>query len=130
MSRGNTISVSRDYEMAIFTKEKAYLVSISDWEYLKKKISCIDDKANPYHTVGSILLGISGSALISAITYNIIDNNESSIRLIICLAICLITLISGILSLCFARSQRKNIKSKAIDVLEQMGNIENRFNVG
>ncbi|MBI1924438.1 hypothetical protein HYR99_09320 [Candidatus Poribacteria bacterium] len=113
------IPVSQKYKMLIPVEEDAYMIPISDWNNLHEKIKRIDSTTGLlFHTIGSVLLGVAGSALVGALT----SQNQ-----IPCWAIFAVSLISGLLSLYFASQQRKlDIYSKD-DILKEIHRIERRY---
>jgi len=129
MSDEPTFKMTQDYELVRPLKKRAYPILIEEWEHLKDKIRGICDNANLFHTVGSVLLGVSGSALIAALTLNIPTNTDGTTPMPIVLSwlICAGALICGALSLFFGHHQRKVQNSTASDVVEHMELIENRY---
>lgn len=124
-----TFKMSQDYELIPPKKKRAYPILVEEWEHLKKKIGNIRDDANLYHTVGSILLGIAGSAFVTALTLDLPKVNEDQIALPIIIAwfIFLSSLICGGLSLFFGHNQRQVQKASATEVIQQMSLIEKRY---
>ena len=120
--------MSQDYELLSPQKKRAYPILIEEWEHLKVKISSIQDNANMYHTIGSTLIGVAGSALVTALTLNPLgESNTASLPTIISWCIFVSSSICGGLSLFFGRSQRKVQNSTTNDVVEQMKIIEKRY---
>ena len=71
MSGGNNFKMSQDYEIAQPKKKMAYPILVEEWDFLIGKIESISDDENIYHTIGSIFLGVAGSALIAALTLDL-----------------------------------------------------------
>ncbi len=131
MSDEPSFKMSQDYELITPKKKSAYPILVEEWVHLKTKIKLISDNANLYHTVGSIFLGVSGSALVAALTLNIPDASEGVIAMPIILSwfIFISASICGVLSLVFGSKQRKVQASSADDVIQHMDLIEKRYEV-
>lgn len=114
---------SQDYELIPPQKQRSYPISTYEWTIIKKKIAEVSDSANLWQTIGSILIGVSLSALTTAI----INDFKSEKSLWTCWAIFFVTGISGILSIYFGRTQRKTQNKTKADVLDFMAIIEERF---
>jgi len=129
MANEPSFKMSQDYELVPPQKKRAYPIPIEEWEHLKKKIHNISDNANIYHTIGSALIGVAGSALVAALTLDIPlgDNSSTPMPILISWFIFVSTLICGGLSIIFGRTQRKVQNSNTNDVIEQMKLIERRY---
>lgn len=129
MSEGPEFKISQDYEIVPLQKKRAYLILVEEWEYLKSKIRQVHDNANLYHTIGSVLLGISGSALVAALTLRVPSDIEVRIAIETQVAwlIFIATLICGCLSLYFGKSQRKIQNANTEDIINHMRLIEKRY---
>ena len=114
-----SFEISKEFEIIVPEKEKAYPISILDWEKLKTKVKRLSNESNIFHTVGTTLLGFAGSALIGAVT---IGNNYQ-----ICWFLFWGTFIIGIMALYFSRQQNKVRIIFKEDVLSDMDFIEKRF---
>jgi hypothetical protein len=123
--------MSQDYELIAPQKKRAYPILVEEWLHLKDKISAITDDANLYHTIGSILLGVAGSALVAALTLDLPKSEQGTMAmpLIIAWFICVTTVICGGLSLLFGGKQREIQSSSTQDVIQQMELIEKRYEV-
>jgi hypothetical protein len=131
MSTVPSFKMSQDYELVAPQKKRAYPILVEEWLHLKDKISAITDDANLYHTIGSILLGVAGSALVAALTLDL-PNSElgtTAMPLIIAWFIFATAIICGALSLWFGWKQREIQSSSTQDVLQQMELIEKRYAV-
>jgi hypothetical protein len=126
MTNEKPFSISHDLEIIPPKKEKVYLIPQSDWTFLRSKIDRIHSGDLFYHTIGSISLGISGSALIAWFT---IPNNITNIyqTSLLLLTIFFFTLFIGALSLLFAYQKRVIVASSKSDVLEEMDRLKNRY---
>ncbi|MDR3544066.1 MAG: hypothetical protein P4L69_24385 [Desulfosporosinus sp.] len=104
---------------------------IDEWDYLKTKVGQIKDNANFYHTIGSILLGAAGSAVITALTtdYKKTADGSAPTFQVIAWALVMVFLICGILSLFFGRTQRKVENVMVRDVVQQMELMEQKYKV-
>lgn len=129
MSVEPSFKISQDYELIPPQKKRAYPILVEEWEYLKKKILAIRDDANMYHTIGSILLGVAGSALVAALTLEFPKGQEGQIPMSIVISwfIFASSLICGCLSLFFGSKQRQIQKASASEVIQQMSLIEQRY---
>ncbi|WPJ95405.1 hypothetical protein SH580_18455 [Coraliomargarita algicola] len=129
MSDDPTFKMSQDYELVRPLKKRAYPILIEEWEHLKGKINSICDNANLFHTAGSVLLGISGSALVAALTLNLpaLPNGETPMPIVLSWLIVVSALVCGCLALFFGHHQRKVQNSTAEDVVEHMELIEKRY---
>jgi len=119
--------ISHDYEILPPEKEKAYPIPMSDWEYLKKKLRAIQSTVPLFHTVGTVLLSVAGSALLAAISLPRVESQIGSSTISICWVIFIATLISGLLSMYFASQQRKVVSASKDDVLDEMERMEHRY---
>ena len=121
MTNEPSFKMSQDYELIPPQKKRAYPILIEEWEHLKKKIRSISDNANIYHTIGSALIGVAGSALVMALTLNIPpgDNSSTPMPILISWFIFVSALICGGLSIFFGKTQRKVQNSNTNDVIEQ-----------
>jgi len=129
MTNEASFKMSQDYELVPLQKKRAYPILIEEWEHLKKKIHSISDNANIYHTIGSALIGVAGSAFVVALTFDTQPEDNSSIptSILISWFIFVSALICGGLSLFFGKTQRKVQNSNTNDVIEQMKLIEKRY---
>jgi hypothetical protein len=123
--------MSQDYELVAPQKKRAYPILVEEWQHIKNKIASITDDANIYHTIGSILLGISGSSLVAALTLDLPKSVEGAMAmpLVIAWFICVSAAICGGLSLLFGGKQRDIQNSSTQDVIQQMNLIEKRYEV-
>jgi hypothetical protein len=117
---------SHDLEIMPPKKEKAYLITKSDWEFLRNKINKIHSGDLLYHTIGSIFLGIAGSALLIIFTLpKDIDKLGYSPALI--WVIFIAGLIIGLLSLYFAHQKRKLVAVSKEDIIEELDRLKARY---
>jgi hypothetical protein len=95
---------------------------------LKKKVEHIKLSEPIFHTVGSVLLGVAGTALFAALTLPEAMTQVGSYNThLVCWAIFLTTLISGVLSLYFGHQQRKVVTNSKDDVLDEMKRLEHKY---
>jgi dolichyl-phosphate-mannose--protein O-mannosyl transferase len=126
----DNFQVTQKFELISHEPGKAYPISVKEWVYLKEQIARIEERANVWHTIGSILLGAAGSALLNALTATFPApsvGSSFSIPEVINWAFFFTTGICGALSFCFGRSHSKFQKELAQDVVKQMALIEGRF---
>lgn len=123
-----SFTVSQNLKVKAPKESHAYVVSTIEWNYLKEKVSQVKGVSGFYHTVGSVLLGATASAVVAAISTDIcLPSEESCTKDIVVWAFSAVTFICGLLSLHFGHAQ-KSLKSISLDaVIEQMEAIENRY---
>lgn len=126
-----SFKMSQDYELIPPKKKRAYPILVEEWEYLKARILAIRDDANLYHTLGSVLLGVSGSALVAAVTLDLPRSSGGQLAMPVIFAWFMFasSLICGGLSLFFGKAQRQVERASASEVVQQMGLIEKRYEV-
>lgn len=122
------LQVSQQYQINQPAVEQACLVPEQDWAWLKKRVGRIQTGSLAFHTTGSILLGIAGSAFIAAITVPKPDDKiEGFAVTLTCWSVLGLCLISGLLALYFASQQRKERETTKDEVLEDFGRLEARY---
>lgn len=125
----NEFKISQDFELLLPQKQKAYPISKDEWIFLKEKIRKIKDSSNIYHTLGSVLLGVTGSAFLGYLTYDKPNpvTIEYNTRIIITVGIIIVSLACGSCFYVFGGKQRnlQNISSE--EVVNQMELIEKRY---
>lgn len=124
--------VSQDYEIIPPQKKKAYIILVEEWSYIKTLVASIKDSTGLWHTIGSLLLGISGSGLLSAFTLDIpVPDNDK--RMPMPILISWFAFVSaggiGLLSFYFAYARRSDQTHTAENAIQQMELIENRFKI-
>ncbi|EPJ7186863.1 hypothetical protein N1Z88_003638 [Citrobacter amalonaticus] len=131
MSTDPSFKMSQDYELIPPKKKRAYPILVEEWVHLKTRIKGIRDNANFYHTAGSIIMGVAGSALVAALTLNLPNEADGRMAfpLIIAWFIFVSSIICGALCLFFAYHQREAQKTSAGDIITQMELIEQRYEV-
>jgi hypothetical protein len=72
MSEQTPYTTSRKYVVLQPLEQSAFMLPVEEWNDLKAKVSNIADDANAYHTLGSVLLGFAGSALLAAVTFHLV----------------------------------------------------------
>ena len=131
MSGGNNFKMSQDYEIAQPKKKMAYPILVEEWDFLIGKIESISDDENIYHTIGSIFLGVAGSALIAALTLDLpSDDGYMQRHILISWYVFWASLICGVLSMFFGRKNKKINRTSAKDIVQQMRLIEKRYEQG
>lgn len=124
MSEDQNFRMSQNYDIVPPQEKQAYPIPVDDWGYLREKVKGISDNANLYHTVGSVLFGVSGSAIVTALT---LDTKISANLPIIAWAVCAVSFICGGLAFFFGREQRKVQRTCVNDVITHMDLIEKRY---
>ena len=119
-----SFKVSRDYEVVRPGTEKAYMVPISEWDNLRKKVDRMESGGSMFHTIGAVLLGIAGTALVGALTLPEAAVQSGVPTRLSCWALFAVTLICGLLSLCFVWRQRKTLANSKEDFLSEMDRIK------
>ncbi|EBL6483199.1 hypothetical protein AT359_24495 [Salmonella enterica subsp. enterica serovar Schwarzengrund] len=131
MSGGNNFKMSQDYEIAQPKKKMAYPILVEEWDFLIGKIESISDDDNIYHTIGSIFLGVAGSAFIAALTLDLpSDDGYMPRQILISWYVFWASLICGVLSMFFGRKNKKINRTSAKDIVQQMRLIEKRYEQG
>lgn len=128
-----SFKMSQDYELVPPRKQRAYPILVEEWQHLKEKIQQIRDDANFYHTIGSVLLGVAGSALVTALTLDIPKPEgitTTPMPLVIAWFVFVAAAACGALSLHFGKSQREVQNSNAKEVVSHMELIEKRYEAG
>lgn len=122
-STKNHFNVSQEYEIVQHQKGKAYPISVIEWNFIKNKICEIKIDINHFHTIGYLLLGASASCIITIFATEFKTKTSE----VITWGIFGVTLISGLLSIFFAKEKHKNESAKPNEVINQMNLIESRF---
>lgn len=118
-----SLTISHKWEIKRPGKEEAYIVPKSDWIRLRKRVQRIKSPSRIFLSVGYLLFGVAGTALISAIS--LIGSGDH--RSLIYWAIFAITSICGGVCLLFNRYQRKQETSLKEDALDCMSEIEEKY---
>ncbi len=131
MSEDSAFKLSQDYELVLPQKKRAYPILVEEWEHLKTRISNISDEANIYYTIGSVLLGIAGSAFITALTFNepVGKNGHMPFAILVAWSVCVGCTFCGCLTFYFGTRQKAIQHATASDVIQQMSLIERRYEV-
>jgi hypothetical protein len=121
------ISVSQGFEVHKPQKGKAYIIPVQEWDQIKQRIGRIESIGLGFHTAGSLLLGVAGTAIVAALGMpsGTTVLNIPSIQ--ICWAIGLVSGICGGMALYFASRQRNIMSYSKQDVISDMEHIEKRF---
>lgn len=120
-------TISHEYEVVSPPKERAFAIPESEWKHLKQIVERVQVGVPLFHTIGSVSLGIAGSALLAGLTLPRTEVNSNLSPSLICWVICSAAFIVGILSLCFSFRQRKEISRSKQQVLEEMEHLESRY---
>jgi hypothetical protein len=116
-------SVSQEFEIIPHQADKAYVIGVKEWFFLKKKLSEIKFDIDIFQSIGFLFLGVSASCLLAALTTTFTDANLKTN----CFIVSFFCLLIGILSISFAYSKRKINTAKPKEIIEQMELIELRF---
>jgi hypothetical protein len=121
------LSLNRPLGVLQPEEEKGYLIPLSDWSFLRSKIDKIEEPTVLYNTVGAILIGVAGSALLAGLGLLAVEKISIALHAI-CWVIFALCLVSGGICLYFDNTTRKqyNFKSK-IDALEEMDRLAKRY---
>lgn len=119
-------TISQNYEILELEKGKAYPIPVSDWDYLKKKVERIGPTSLTFHTIASVLLGVAGTALVSALTLPNVMTQTGYFAVWVSWLVFGVTSISGLLSWYFSRRERKVLACSKGDFLEEMVRLERR----
>lgn len=124
----SSFTVSQNLKVKAPKDSHAYVVSTTEWNYLKEKITQIKGVSGFYHTVGSVLLGAMASAVVAAISTDLcLAGSNSCTKEVVVWAFSAVTFICGLLCLHFGHAQ-KSLKSISLEaVIEQMEAIEQRY---
>jgi hypothetical protein len=107
------------------SKENAFLISVSDWNFLKEKISRLTTPPTLYNSIGAGLLGVSASALVASLTF---QEGTSPATHIISWAVFSVSLICGILCLYFHHCNTKDFSVvHKQSILDELTRIEKKF---
>jgi len=129
MVNNSSFNVSQDLEVMPPKKDKAYIIPKREWDFLKSKVCKIGNALNFYHTFGSIVIGLSGTAWLNLFFMNFPKNTDGSFanKFVICISFAIGTSIIGILLLLFGRQKRKDQRTTVTDVAEVMERIEKSY---
>ena len=117
--------VGNIFELVTRPREIAYPIAISDWEFLKQKVSEIEDSSSLFKTIGSVLMGVAGSALLATLT---LQESISSVISVVCWIIGFVCL--GVAGLCYLFDNKYNknrLSGSKQNVLDQMNKLERQF---
>jgi len=117
------LTVSQKFTIVQPEQEDAAFIPKSDWERLKKKCERIKPSGSVFNSIGFTLIGISATALVTAITLpSVVESSR-----VICWSVFAVSFIGAILSLYFSREQRKQLTTSKDDVLDEMEHLEKRY---
>lgn len=123
---GSNYNVSQELEIIPHQKDKAYPISVKEWLFLKSKINGINIEINNFYSIGFLLLGAFTSCVITLIVSDFKDEKSKYLTW----AFLLVTLLTGCLSLYFAKDKHKQERIKPDEIISQMELIESRFEIG
>ena len=118
-----SITISRNSNLVV-AKQPDYIgVSKTDWERLKRKINCCKGKTDWWMNVGFTMFGITGSALLSLLTFPIDSKSAWVSPTLICILI--FSLAIGFLCLIAHYREGSFSTSNINDVNDIVTEIEN-----
>lgn len=126
----NEFQVTQKFQLMDHETGKAYPIPVKEWDLLKQQIACIKERANVWHTVGSVLLGAALTAVLNGMVGTFPPpptGSRISIAEVINWAFFAVTFISSVLSFCFGRSHLNLQRRSAEGIVNQMHLIEGRF---
>ena len=125
-STSGTFPVSQDFQVRPPISEQGFMVTDSDWAYLKKKVSNIGSGGVGYHTFGSVALGVAGSAFVGALTVTKSNSLLGYPSNLLCWLVFFLFGICGYMAFHFAKTQRKADGRSKEDAMEEMNRIEKK----
>jgi hypothetical protein len=117
---GSPYSITTDVVIMKPKQEQGLPLTFSEWKKLKKMIDRIDKDSVFFQSLGWFLLGIASTSFFSGI-------NLCGDKMIYCFSLAVICLVTGIVTLIYARKERKINSNTKQDVLEEMNFIETRY---
>jgi len=126
MTEQGKFQVSQGFEVLNPRSGNAYPIPCEEWKALKSKISKLTSEPWFFHTVGSLLLGVALSSLVT-ILIGTFSSPEQLRALYVSWGVVATTAISGLLCIYFAQKQRAAQRERATDVVAQMELIEKRY---
>ena len=117
--------IAHDVEVVRPSRENAFPIPVSDWNFLKDKIQKLAAPQAIFNSIGSGLLGVAASALVASLT---LPENTSVKILIISWSVFAVSLICGVLCLVFDHHNTKDFSTvHKQHILDEMSRIENKF---
>lgn len=124
----SSLEIAQGLSVVVPEKEEAYPIPRSDWDYLKDKVNRIAMPSSFYNTMGAVLIGIAGSALVAGITLRGNLAEDKDFVLYACWSIFAVTLICGAFAICVHYlTQKKSSTISKDDVVEEMDRLEKRY---
>ncbi|MFV8353902.1 hypothetical protein [Flavobacterium sp. XS2P14] len=121
---GNKFNVSQEFEIIPHQKGKAYPIGVKEWNFIKTRIKGVNIEINNFYWIGFLLLGASASCVITILVTDFKDDYKTKY---FTWAFFLVTLLTGLLSLYFAKDKHKQEQNKPEEIISQMELIESRF---
>jgi hypothetical protein len=122
------IRLSQDYIVVSPRESTVYPITESDWSHIKIMLNNMIQSKKIYSVLSSFFFGIFGSSIFSIISLLTLGDLPPWI-LPTNIAICVSTLILGIVLLMIDDQQNKLIIYSSKLILEEMKNIEERYGV-
>lgn len=104
----------------------AYPIPCDEWDLLKSKLTKVALPPWFYQTVGSVLMGVAGSMLVTILSGTLPAAGQSNARVIASSTVIVAT-VCGLLSFLFAHKERDLQAVYISEVIQQMSVIENRY---
>jgi len=119
----SNLTVTHKWELEYPKTEEAYLVPKSNWNHLRKRVERIKSPTTIFLTIGSVLLGVAGTAFIGALTLPDVEGYKS----LVCWAVFAVAFVCGGFSLFLHRHQRKQETNVKTDIIECIDEIEEKY---
>lgn len=126
MTEPTTFHMSQGLDILTPRTGEAYPIPCHEWDVLKDRITALSSEPWFFHTIGSALLGVALSTLITILLGTFSASAEHNAA-IIAWATVAVTSLSGALCLYFANKERAVQRIRAADIVTQMELIEQRF---
>jgi len=114
-------NVTQEFEIIPHHKSKVYTITISDWNFIKNKVSKIKSDFGWWEAFGFAFIGAGISMFIGYFT-------TAELTTSLCVIITIFCFIIGFTFLGFSWARKKDENSKPLDVIEYMDQVEQKFN--
>jgi undecaprenyl pyrophosphate phosphatase UppP len=118
--------ISQGYDLALPKNDNALPIPLADWNNLKASVRRIDTESSWFKDIGLLLIGAGISTLITILT-GTFTADPTVKYLPVAWSAVIVTLVIGVCCLIFAYKSKKFVRSRASDAVEQMDQIEQRF---
>lgn len=124
----SSFTVSHHLKVAAPREDRAYVVSTAEWQHIKENVSKIKGISSFYQNLGSVLLGASLSAFLTAFSVDLCPAVEGDcVKDIIVWSFAVSSLVCGLLSLHFGHAQKELRGGSLEAVVAQMDSVERRY---